>query len=128
VHRNWHLPSGFRLWSLGLTVVAFGTSAPELAVSVQAALAGEAGVGLGNVFGSNIANVLMILGLSAMLMPLAVSKQLIRVDVPIMILVTAATIFFSYDGLLSRWEGVSLVGGLVVYIGFAIAAGQSKKR
>ncbi len=78
---------------VGLTVVAFGTSAPELAVSVQAALAGEAGVGLGNVFGSNIANVLLILGLSAMLIPLEVSKQLIRVDVPIMIFVTAATFF-----------------------------------
>ena len=70
---------------IGLTVVAFGTSAPELAVSVQAALAGSADLAIGNVVGSNIFNVLFILGISALIVPLVVSSQLIRWDVPVMI-------------------------------------------
>ena len=70
---------------IGLTVVAFGTSAPETAVSVQSALAGSGDLAIGNVVGSNIANVLLILGLTALIAPLAVSRQLIRLDVPVMI-------------------------------------------
>ena len=70
---------------IGLTVVAFGTSAPELAVSVQAGLAGQSGIAVGNIVGSNIFNVLMVLGVSALITPLVVSQQLIRVDVPLVI-------------------------------------------
>ena len=70
---------------IGLTVVAFGTSSPELAVSVQSAFAGNADIALGNVVGSNIFNVLFILGLSALIAPLVVSSRLIRWDVPLMI-------------------------------------------
>ena len=70
---------------IGLTVVAFGTSAPETAVSVQAALDGKGDLAIGNVVGSNIANVLFILGLTALIAPLVVSRQIIRLDVPIMI-------------------------------------------
>jgi cation:H+ antiporter len=70
---------------IGLTVVAFGTSAPELAVSVQSGLAGQSGIAVGNIVGSNIFNVLMVLGLSALITPLVVSLQLVRLDVPLMI-------------------------------------------
>ena len=110
---------------IGLTVVAFGTSAPELAVSVRAALAGEAGVGLGNVFGSNIVNVLLILGVSAMITPLVVSPQLVKFDVPIMILVSVATLVMAFDGLYSRIDGALLVIGLVCYLGLQIYLGRS---
>lgn len=74
---------------IGLTVVAFGTSAPEMAVSVFASLHGQADVAVGNVVGSNIYNVLFILGSTAVITPLVVAKQLIRLDVPIMIFVSA---------------------------------------
>ncbi|MGK2915591.1 MAG: sodium:calcium antiporter, partial [Porticoccaceae bacterium] len=67
---------------IGLTVVAFGTSAPELAVSVQAGLAGQADIAMGNIVGSNIFNVLFILGVSALIVPLVVHQQLVRIDVP----------------------------------------------
>ena len=70
---------------IGLTVVAYGTSAPEMAVSVKSAWAGQPDLALGNVVGSNIFNVLFILGASAIITPLVVSSQLIRLDVPIMI-------------------------------------------
>ena len=75
---------------IGLTVVAFGTSAPELAVTLRSALSGEADLALGNVVGSNIANVLLILGASALVTPLAVKVSLIRLDVPVMILASGA--------------------------------------
>lgn len=101
---------------IGLTVVAFGTSAPELAVSVGAAIAGEAGVGLGNVFGSNIVNVLLILGLSAIITPLIVSRQLIKFDVPIMILVSVAAMLMAWDGAYTRFDGAILVIGLACYM------------
>lgn len=110
---------------IGLTVVAFGTSAPELAVSVRAALAGEAGVGLGNVFGSNIVNVLLILGLSAVITPLVVSPQLIKFDVPILILVSAATLLMAMDGVYSKADGVLLFIGLVCYMGLQIYLGRN---
>jgi cation:H+ antiporter len=70
---------------VGLTVVAYGTSTPEVAVSLQAALAGQADISLGNIVGSNIFNVLFILGLSALITPLVVNRQLIRQEVPIML-------------------------------------------
>ncbi len=73
---------------IGLTVVAFGTSAPELAISIQSGFAGESDLLLGNVIGSNIFNVLFILGISAIITPLVVSKKLIKLDVPFMIIVS----------------------------------------
>lgn len=101
---------------IGLTVVAFGTSAPELAVSVQAGMAGQVDIAVGNVVGSNIFNVLLILGMSAAVVPLVVSRQLVRVDVPIMIAVSAAMMLLTLDGLLSRAESLVLVLALVAYI------------
>lgn len=101
---------------IGLTVVAFGTSAPELAVSVSAALApGGADVALGNVVGSNIFNVLFILGLSALVAPLLVQRQLVRFDVPLMILACALCWIMALDGAIGRLDGVLLFGGLLAY-------------
>jgi cation:H+ antiporter len=100
---------------IGLTIVAFGTSAPELAVSVKASLDGQPSLALGNVVGSNIFNVLLILGLSALIQPIKVEKKLVKIDIPIMVAVTAAALLLSLDGLLSRLEGVLLCAGIVAY-------------
>ncbi len=103
---------------IGLTVVAFGTSAPELAVSVKSALSNQASLAVGNVVGSNIFNVLFILGLSAVICPLVVSKQLIRLDVPLMIAASIVTWLLAWDGRLTRLDGAVLFVGLVAYLGF----------
>lgn len=105
---------------IGLTVVAFGTSAPEMAVSVQSSLAGQADIALGNVVGSNIFNVLFILGVSALIIPLVVAQQLVRLDVPIMIAVSVLTYAFALDGSIVRWEGAVLFAGIILYTGFLI--------
>jgi cation:H+ antiporter len=93
---------------VGLTVVAFGTSAPELAVSVQSAWAGQVDIALGNVVGSNLFNVLVILGLSALITPLVVHQQVIRQEVPVMIGVSLLLWAMVLDGGIGRWEGLLL--------------------
>jgi cation:H+ antiporter len=110
---------------VGLTVVAFGTSAPELAVSVKSALSGQASIAVGNVVGSNIFNVLFILGLSALIVPLVVVQQLVRLDVPLMTALSASVLIFSLDGNFGRLDGLLLVAGLVFYVYFLIR--QSRK-
>lgn len=100
---------------IGLTVVAFGTSSPELAVSVQSALVGNADIALGNVVGSNIFNILFILGVSALIVPLRVSAQLIRLDVPVMVAASILVLVLALDGRIGRIDGVLLFGGLVAY-------------
>jgi cation:H+ antiporter len=100
---------------IGLTIVAYGTSSPEMAVSVLASLRGQADVALGNVVGSNIFNVLLILGVSAVLAPLAVSMQLVRLDVPILIGVSAVTLVMALDGAIGRVDGAILFAGAVAY-------------
>ncbi len=105
---------------IGLTVVAFGTSAPELAVSLQSTLQGQADIAVGNVVGSNIFNVLFILGVSALLIPLVVDQQLIRLDVPLLIGVSFLAWWMSADGVLERWEGALLFAGLITYIVFLV--------
>ena len=112
---------------IGLTVVAFGTSAPELAVSVAAALSGQGDIALGNVVGSNIFNVLFILGLSALIVPLAVASQLIRVDVPVMIGVSVLVLLLALDGEISRLEGGLLFAGLLVYVGFQVLQARRER-
>lgn len=115
---------------IGLTVVAFGTSSPEMAVSVQAALSGQSGadIALGNVVGSNIFNVLFILGLSAVVAPLIVSQQLVRLDVPIMIGVSIILFFMALDGNISRIDGIILFTGIVAYTVFAIYQGRKESK
>ncbi|WP_435102065.1 calcium/sodium antiporter [Arhodomonas sp. AD133] len=105
---------------IGLTVVAFGTSAPELAVSIKSALSGQAGIAVGNVVGSNIFNVLFILGLSALIVPLTVSQQLVRFDVPLMIALSVVLLLLSLDQALTRLDGLMLVAGLFAYVAFLL--------
>ncbi|WP_315289944.1 calcium/sodium antiporter [Pseudomonas oleovorans] len=112
---------------IGLTVVAFGTSAPETAVSVQAALDGSGDLAIGNVVGSNIANVLLILGMTALVAPLIVSRQLIRLDVPIMIGASLLTFGLAWDGSLSRLDGALLFAGVLTYTGFLIYSARKDK-
>ncbi len=111
---------------IGLTVVAFGTSAPELAVSVKAAYSGQAELAIANVVGSNIFNILFVLGASALVAPLLVSKQLIRQDVPIMIAVSVIAVLMVLDGQLNRLEAAVLAIGLVSYTGFLFYQGRKK--
>jgi cation:H+ antiporter len=113
---------------IGLTVVAFGTSAPEMAVSVQAAWAGQADMAVGNVVGSNIFNVLFILGASAVITPLVVAQQLVRRDVPIVIALSAALLWLAHDGALSRLDGVLLFAGLVAYTVWIVRVSRRETR
>ncbi len=105
---------------VGLTIVAFGTSAPELAVSIVACLSDtEAGdsLAIGNVVGSNIANVLLVLGLAAATRPIQISKNINRLDAPIMLAASALFALFAYrSGAIERWEGAILAIGLVTYV------------
>jgi cation:H+ antiporter len=110
---------------IGLTVVAFGTSAPELAVSVASGLTGRPKIALGNVVGGNIFNILVILGLAAMIVPLTVREQLIRIEVPVMIVISVLVLVFAVDGVIARWEGMLLSLGIIGYTAFAIR--QSRK-
>lgn len=99
---------------IGLTIVAYGTSAPEMAVSILSSFAGQSDIAIGNALGSNICNILLILGVSSLVSPLIVSRQVIRSDVPIMIGVTVLLLLFGLDGTLGRMDGIILfVGGLV---------------
>ncbi|MEM9979415.1 MAG: calcium/sodium antiporter, partial [Cyanobacteria bacterium P01_D01_bin.2] len=106
--------------AIGLTVVAFGTSAPELAVSLHATFNNQAELAVGNVVGSNICNVLLILGASALVSPLVVAQQLVRLDVPIMIGVSGLVFFFGIDGSISTSDGVILVIGGLTYTIFLL--------
>jgi cation:H+ antiporter len=105
---------------VGLTVVAFGTSSPELVVSVQASLNGNGAIALGNVIGSNICNVALILGLSAVIRPLNVHVQLLRLDLPLMLLASVLLALLLLDGGLGRPEGLLLTASLVLYTAFNI--------
>ncbi len=105
---------------IGLTIVAFGTSAPEMAVSIGASWAGQADLALGNVVGSNIFNVLFILGVSALVAPLVVSQQLVRLDVPLMIAASVAVLLMGLDNKISRIDGVFLFGAVLAYTFFLI--------
>jgi len=109
---------------VGLTVVAFGTSAPEFAVSVQAGLAGQSDISVGNVVGSNIGNVLFILGIAALITPLAVAQNMVRRDVPLMIAASAGLWVMALDGMVSRLEGFMLFAGIVAYTVYAIREGR----
>ena len=112
---------------IGLTIVAFGTSSPEMAVSVQSAISGQTDIAVGNVVGSNIFNVLFILGLSALITPLLVAQQLIRLDVPLMIGVSVLLWLLGLDGSIGRWEGGLLFAGVIAYTVFQIVQSRQGK-
>jgi cation:H+ antiporter len=112
---------------IGLTVVSFGTSAPELAVSLQAAFTGHAGLTVGNIIGSNIYNVVLVLGLSALVAPLLVKQQLIRLDVPLMI--GASLVFWAAaaDGVITFSEGGLMFGLLLVYLAVVLLLSRRER-
>jgi len=110
---------------VGLTVVAFGTSSPEMAVSAQSAWSGSTDIAIGNVVGSNLFNVLFILGLCATIVPLVVASQIIRQEVPIMIGASLLLVALTLDGGLSRAESALLFGLLLAYTAFLVV--QSRR-
>ncbi|MDR9402642.1 MAG: calcium/sodium antiporter [Halothece sp. Uz-M2-17] len=105
---------------VGLTVVAFGTSSPELAVSLKANFTQQAGISVGNVIGSNITNILLILGIAATITPLSVSQKLVRMDVPIMIGISILLLFFSLDRQLGKLDGFLLLLGGILYTSYLL--------
>jgi cation:H+ antiporter len=112
---------------IGLTVVAFGTSAPELAVSVSAGLSGEGDVAFGNVAGSNIVNILLILGGSAVIAPLVVSQRIIRLDIPLLVGVSVVALLLSLDNEIGRLDGLLLFAGILAYTGWLIRAAHRER-
>jgi cation:H+ antiporter len=113
---------------IGLTVVAFATSAPELAVTLGSTLGGEPDLAVGNVVGSNIANVLMILGASALILPLLVKVQLVRVDIPFMVAFSVLFLLLATDGGFSRADGLILFVLLILYIAVAVILSRREAR
>ena len=115
--------------AIGLTVVAFGTSTPELVVSLDAVLSGANDIAVGNVVGSNIANIGLILGLAALVRPAVVQAKIVRVDLPIMVAVSLVLAAVLADGGASRTEGFMLLVALVAYCGFTFwEAGRESPR
>ncbi|MGD1977903.1 MAG: calcium/sodium antiporter [Akkermansiaceae bacterium] len=101
---------------VGLTVVAFGTSAPELVVSVKANLDGSGGMAVGNVVGSNICNIGLVLGVGAAIFPLAIQRQVIRREMPVLLVATVVFLLMMRDGSLDRLESSVLFGGIILYV------------
>lgn len=113
---------------VGLTVVAFGTSAPELVVSVKASFAHQEGIALGNVIGSNIFNIAVILGLAALIRPVRIQRQLVRFDGPLMIGVTLLCILFFLNDRLARWEAGILLLGIIAYTAISVILARRGRR
>jgi cation:H+ antiporter len=116
IARQFHIPPGI----IGLTIVAFGTSAPELLVSIQAAVHGYPDMAVGNVIGSNISNILLVLGLTALIFPLTIQRSSVLIDWPIMIFMSLLLLVFLLDSQLTRLEGAIFVLLLLFYILFSI--------
>ncbi len=105
---------------VGLTIVAFGTSSPELAVNLESALTGKSDIAIGNVVGSNIFNVLFVLGICASISPMNIARQLLHFDVPIMIAASIFALVFAWDGNINRMEGVVFLSGGLAYTTFLL--------
>ncbi|NIQ87650.1 MAG: calcium/sodium antiporter, partial [Deltaproteobacteria bacterium] len=101
---------------IGLTVVSLGTSLPELLVTATAVVVGHSSIGLGNVLGSNISNICLVLGICALLQPLMVESKLFRLEYPTLLLATLATWLISLNRVISRLEGLVLLIGLAIYL------------
>lgn len=112
---------------IGITIVAFGTSAPELIVSINAALSGNGGISVGNVVGSNIANVGLILGIASLITPMTVHINLIRRDIPIMIGISLVSGWFIFGDEVSRAEGLFLVAGLISFLALSVYWAKQEK-
>lgn len=106
---------------IGLTIVAMGTSAPEAAVSITSAIKGNAGITVGNVVGSNIMNILVILGIASLIAPIAVQKSTVKVEIPFMLFVTGLLLLLGYSGnQIGFTEGVVLWAAFLVYLGYLL--------
>ena len=101
---------------VALTVVAFGTSAPELLVSLQASLRDQGDIALGNIVGSNICNIALILGAGAVVRPFVIHAQIIKREMPVLLVISVVFVVFLWDGKVERWEGAVLFTGIIVYI------------
>lgn len=112
---------------IGMTIVSFGTSAPELIVSLKAALNGFPEIAIGNVVGSNIANIALVLGLTAIILPIPVAVATLKRDWPIMMFVTLLFFVFILNGMLDNWEGFIFVGLLLGYIIYQLKSSKSKE-
>jgi len=112
---------------VGLTIVAFGTSAPELAVSLDAALVGSAEIAISNVVGSNLANIALVLALSALLVPIVIDKNVLARDLPVMFVGFAAIWLMLFDGVINRLEGGLLLTALVAYLLYVIRCSRSSE-
>lgn len=113
---------------VGLTIVAFGTSSPELVVSVKASLDGNGAISLGNVIGSNICNIAVILGLAALVNPLHVNAQVVRLQIPIMIAASLLLPLLLIDGRLNRLEGLLLFSGIIGYTTYTMCLARKESR
>jgi cation:H+ antiporter len=113
---------------IGMTVVAFGTSAPELIVSMESALSGNSGIAIGNVVGSNIANLALVLGLTVLIFPIITDRQTKRVDFPMMLFATLLFYYFAIDGIISFSDGIILFTILVVFLVFIITSSRKKTK
>jgi cation:H+ antiporter len=114
--------------AVGLTVVSMGTSAPELVVSLDAALGGANDIAVGNVVGSNIANLGLILGLSTMMNGARIQATLVRFDAPLVLLISLLMLSMLYDGVVTRLEGFSFLFGLVTYVAVTVVLGRHESR
>lgn len=113
---------------IGLTIVAMGTSAPEAAVSITAALKDSAGIAVGNIVGSNILNVLIILGLTACVATLSVATSTIRIEIPYMIAISLLLLLFGWTGNeITFWEGVGLWVAFLLYLGYLFRMAKKNK-
>ena len=111
---------------IGLTIVAFGTSAPELVVSIKAGLDGNGDIALGNIIGSNIANIALILGLASVIQPLKVQASIIKKDIPVLLGVSLLLVLFLMDGLITQLEGIIFVIGLIAFTGFSVVLAKKE--
>lgn len=111
---------------VGLTIVAFATSSPELAVSIGAVLRDEPEIAVGNVVGSNIANVLLILGISALLLPLLARRRLVKIDVPVMIVLSVLLLVLALDGRISTLDGLLLLGIVLAHTAWSVWSGMRR--
>ena len=111
---------------IGLTIVAMGTSAPEAAVSIAAATKGSAGISIGNVIGSNIMNIFIILGVVAAIVPLKMERSTVRYEMPFTIIVTVLFVMLGRDGVITRLDGAILWAGLLLYTAYLLRQAKQK--
>ncbi|UWF50225.1 calcium/sodium antiporter [Pseudomonas sp. N3-W] len=121
---RWHV----RPLIIGLTIVALGSSAPQMAVSLQATLAQNADIAVSSVIGSSIFNILVTLGLSALIIPLRVSRQLVRLDIPLMIGASLLVFVLAWNERLTRFDGVILLSALALYLGLLLRQSRHSTR